>query len=61
MIAAGLMGYERLFLGKTMTNEIGLFIQDNKGRPRIKIGLDEQNNVIFHALDTNGLVIPLKQ
>jgi hypothetical protein len=26
MIAAGLMGYERLFLGKTLTNEIGLFI-----------------------------------
>ena len=54
-----LMGHERLFLGKNKANEVGLFIRDDKGRPRMEIGLDSLNKVVFHALDTNGHIIPL--
>jgi hypothetical protein len=58
MRAAGLLSTERLFLGKTRTREFGLFIRDDKGRPRIEIGLDSANNVVMHALDTSGHTIP---
>jgi hypothetical protein len=54
----GLIGHERLFLGKNKAKEVGLFIRDDKGRPRIEIGLDSQNNVVFQALDTNEHIIP---
>ena len=59
MQSEGLLGVERLFLGKTKAREVGLFIRDDKGRPRIKIGLDSLNNILFQALDTNGKIIPL--
>jgi hypothetical protein len=57
--AAGLMGAERLFLGRTPAKQVGLFIRDDKGRPRIEIALDSQNNVLFRALDTNAHPVPL--
>ena len=54
----GLIGQQRLFLGRTKSREVGLFINDDKGRPRIKIGLDSQNRVIFQAMDSNDRSIP---
>jgi len=32
----GLLGHERLFVGKTKTNEVGLFIRGEKGYPELK-------------------------
>ena len=61
MLDEGLIGPQRLFLGKTSTKEFGLFINDNKGRPRIKIGLDSLNMPFFQALDTNAHSHPLYQ
>jgi len=58
MQAAGFLSTERLFLGKTRTREFGLFIRDDKGRPRVEIGLDSANNVVMRALDTSGHSIP---
>jgi hypothetical protein len=52
--AKGLLGNERLFLGKTSKNETGLFIRDDKGRPRIKIYLNNNNEPILQALDEDG-------
>jgi hypothetical protein len=49
----GLLAAERLFLGKTASKEVGLFIRDEKGRPRIEIGLDSLSNAVFQVLDTN--------
>jgi hypothetical protein len=51
--AEGLIGQQRLFLGRTKSREVGLFINDDRGRPKIKIGLDSQNKVIFQVLDSN--------
>jgi hypothetical protein len=52
--AKGLLGNERLFLGKTTQNEVGLFIRDEKGRPRIKVYIDSNNKAVLEALDDQG-------
>lgn len=48
---------ERLFAGKTYSNQVGLFIKDNLGNDRIRILVDENNVPIFHILDDKGNVI----
>ncbi len=48
---------DRLFLGKSFSNEVGLFINDAKGRNRIKIYVDQENNAIFKVMDENGKII----
>jgi hypothetical protein len=58
MQAEGLIGQQRLFLGRTKSREVGLFINDDKGRPRIRIGLDSQSKVIFQVTDSNDRSIP---
>ncbi len=55
----GLLGMERLFLGKTKSKFVGLSIRDSKGRPRIEIGLDKDNNVLLQVRDTTGRIRPL--
>lgn len=52
--ANGLLGNERLFLGKTRKNEVGLFIRDEKGHPRIKVFIDSDNTARLQALDEKG-------
>jgi hypothetical protein len=54
----GLLGEERLFIGKTHDNEVGLFIKDKKGQPRIKLYVDANNRVVMQAVDENGNRIP---
>jgi hypothetical protein len=54
----GYLGNERLFLGKTKSSFVGLFIHDTNGRPRIEIGLDKDNNVVLQVRDTLGRVRP---
>lgn len=54
----GLLGAERLFIGKNHNNEVGLFIKDKKGLPRIKLYVDNNNRVVIQALDENGNNIP---
>ena len=53
----GLLGFERLFIGKTKMNEVGLFIRDEKGTPRIKIFIDPNNKPVMQALDEKGNVV----
>jgi len=55
----GRLGIERLFIGKTKSKSVGLFIRDSKGRPRIEIGLDKDNNVLLQVRDTTGRAQPL--
>jgi hypothetical protein len=54
----GLLGQERLFVGKNKDNEVGLFIKDKKGLPRIKLYVDNDNHVVIQALDENGKNVP---
>ncbi|WP_109697980.1 hypothetical protein [Chitinophaga deserti] len=60
MRAEGLIGPERLFVGKTDNRSVGLFLRDDRGRPRLTIGLDSLNNVIFNTYDSAGNAVPLR-
>jgi hypothetical protein len=56
----GEMGTERFFAGKTFAGEVGLFIKDTKGKPRIKLYIDQNNNPRIEFLDANGNPVPVK-
>ncbi|AYB35353.1 hypothetical protein [Chryseolinea soli] len=51
----GLLGVERMFAGKNDKGEVGLFIRDDKGRIRIKIYCDRQNNPRVMVVDEEGV------
>ena len=48
---------DRLFLGKTFNKEIGLFIKDKNGKPRIKVYIDDNNIPKIEFLDDKGNII----
>lgn len=48
---------DRLFLGRTYNKDIGLFINDKKGNPRIKVYIDDNNNPKIEFLDDKGKII----
>lgn len=56
----GLWRTERFFAGKNENGEVGLFIKDSKGKPRIKLYVDKQNNPRIEFLDENGAPVPVK-
>ncbi|MRG48562.1 hypothetical protein GFS24_25825 [Chitinophaga sp. SYP-B3965] len=58
--AAKLMGRERMFVGKTKGEEVGVFIRDDSGNPRIKLYLDKNNQAKMEFLDEKGNLIPIK-
>ncbi|MEO6282936.1 MAG: hypothetical protein ABIN80_13520 [Dyadobacter sp.] len=53
----GRLGTERMFVGKNKAEEVGLFLQDSQGRPRIRIFINKQNEPIIQILDGKGEVI----
>lgn len=55
-----LLAENRLFIGKTFKKDVGLFINDSYGKPRIKIYIDENNVAKFELLDENGNIIDQK-
>lgn len=48
---------QRLFAGKNYDEEVGLFIKDELGNPRIKIYLDANNHAKIQILDQTGEII----
>ncbi|WP_426668340.1 hypothetical protein ACPPVU_19465 [Mucilaginibacter sp. McL0603] len=55
--AEGWLGRERLFVGKDSDGEVGLFLRDDKGTPRLKIYINKQNQPVIATLDDKGKVI----
>jgi hypothetical protein len=53
----GVITAERLFVGKNTKGEVGLFLRDDKGRPRLKIYINHQNQPVMETLDDKGAVI----
>jgi len=56
----GVITAERLFVGKNSKGEVGLFLRDDKGRPRIRIYINQQNQPIMETLDDKGEVVASK-
>lgn len=52
-----LLSEQRLFLGKQFNEQVGLFIYDKTGNPRIQIFVDEDNQTRFEMLDENGTAL----
>lgn len=56
----GLLPEDRMFVGKNMNEDLGLFINDKKGKPRIKIYIDSKNNPKIELLNEQGNIIKEK-
>ncbi|QJB41693.1 hypothetical protein HF324_29145 [Chitinophaga oryzae] len=54
LVSEGKYGTERLFVGRTWKDEVGLFIRDSKGKVRIKIYVDKQNQTKIETFDEQG-------
>jgi hypothetical protein len=44
----------RMFLGREENRDVGLFLYDSKGRERIKLFIDKDDNAQIQIIDTNG-------
>jgi hypothetical protein len=53
----GKLGQERLFAGKDQNGEVGLFLRDSKGIPRLKICIDKNDQPVIQMLNDKGEVI----
>ncbi len=57
MKADSLLMTDRLFIGRDYSENVGLFIRDRNGIPRIRIYIDKDNNPRIEKLSTGGKVI----
>lgn len=48
---------QRMFLGKNKNGEVGLFLTDARGRPRLRLFIDRKNEPVIQALDENGNLV----
>lgn len=48
---------QRLFVGKNAKGEVGLFLNDATGKPRLNIYINKQNHPVIETLDENGKVV----
>jgi hypothetical protein len=53
----GLLGVDRLFLGRTKDGLTGLFLRDSKGVPRLRICIGKENEPLIQTLDDQGRVV----
>jgi len=56
----GVLTAERLFVGKNTKGEVGLFLRDDKGRPRLRIYINQQNQPVIETLNDKGQVVASK-
>ncbi len=47
---------QRMFLGENKSGEVGPFLTDTKGRPRLRLFINKQNEPVVQALDEKGNV-----
>lgn len=57
MRAEGLVATDRLFVGKTFKDDVGVFVNDAMGKPRIRLYVDRNNKAKIEVLDENGKVV----
>jgi hypothetical protein len=54
---SGILGRERLFVGKDAEGEIGFFLRDTNGKPRLKIYINKENQPVIETLDEKGNIV----
>lgn len=55
-----LLRNDRMFVGMNLKQEMGLFIKDKNGKPRIRIYIDRDNNPKIEVLNEEGKVLVKK-
>lgn len=58
LLDEGKLMKERMFAGKMRNGDVGLFIRDDKGNPRIRIYVGKNNEVHVETLDEKGKPVP---
>lgn len=58
--ASGMLERERLFVGKNKDGEVGVFLRDANGKPRIKIYINSHNDPVIETLNDEGKPIQAK-
>ncbi|VEH22890.1 Uncharacterised protein [Chryseobacterium nakagawai] len=53
----GRLTNERFFAGKTANGDVGVFIRDTKGKVRLKLYVDKNNQTHIENLDENGNLV----
>ncbi|NIF07937.1 hypothetical protein F3J23_21145 [Chryseobacterium sp. Tr-659] len=53
----GRLTNERFFAGKTANGDVGVFIRDTKGKVRLKLYVDKNNQTHIENLDENGALV----
>ena len=51
---------QRLFVGKNTKGEVGLFLNDSNGKPRLNIYINKQNQPVIETLNDKGEVVSSK-
>ncbi|WDF78082.1 hypothetical protein PQ469_29805 [Mucilaginibacter sp. KACC 22773] len=54
--ASGRVTKERLFVGKNAGGDVGLFLSDANGKPKLRIYINKQNQPVIETLDDKGAV-----
>lgn len=57
LIKQGLLGVERLFLGRAKDGSTGLFLRDDKGVPRLRICVSKDNKPLIQVLGDDGQMV----
>ncbi|MBZ4188133.1 hypothetical protein [Niabella beijingensis] len=57
MLKDSLLMQDRLFIGQTYEKEMGLFIKDQDGKPRIKIFIDKDKQPRIQVLNPDGTIM----
>ncbi|MBE7177069.1 MAG: hypothetical protein INR69_11725 [Mucilaginibacter polytrichastri] len=55
------LGEERMFVGRNFSEEVGVFIRDKSGKPRIRLFVDKNNKAHMEMLDEHGRALPLSE
>jgi len=53
----GLIPEDIMFVGKKRNKDVGVFINDNNGKPRIRIYIDKDNNPKIEILNEEGKIM----
>ncbi|GGI23740.1 hypothetical protein [Pedobacter mendelii] len=51
---------QRMFIGKNKSGDVGLFLADAKGKPRLKIFINKDNQPVIQKLDEHGNIVDSK-
>jgi hypothetical protein len=53
----GLLGVRRMFVGRSMQGDAGVFLKDGRGRPRLAMSVSRNGEAVIRFFDENGEIV----